>query len=66
MNGSYPIKQPMQYFKDKSQFVGVVNRNYETSKDRAARVEKSNKEKVFQHTVFRDDDPSRKYFLRRR
>lgn len=56
----------MQYFKDKSDYVGVVNRNYETSKDRANRIEKANKEKVFQHTVFSDDEPSRKYFLRRR
>lgn len=66
MQGSYPLKSPVQYFKDKSDYVGVVNRNYETSKDRANRIEKANKEKVFQHTVFREDEPSRKYFLRRR
>jgi len=51
-------------FRDKSEFLGITNRHFESTKDRTARVEKLNKEAVFKHELYKDDEMPRKYFLR--
>ena len=65
--GALALKNSLHHsYRDKSEFLGITNRHFEPTKDRTIRVEKLNKEAVFKHELYREDDMPRKYFLRQR
>lgn len=66
LNGSYPLKETIKEFREKSEHTNFYTRNYETSGDRANRLETVNRAILFDHPLYRDKDMPRTYFLRKR
>jgi hypothetical protein len=53
-------------FREKSDKTNLYNRTYETSVDKANRLEKEHKNAMLEKVLYKEDDPLRKYFLRPR
>lgn len=53
-------------FRDKSDKVNIYNRKYEVAGERAKKAEIKNKEMILEKLEYRDDDPSKRYFMRKR
>ena len=65
MSGSQDIKHPSLFsFRDKSDNANIYVRSYMTSSDRASLGQFQNEQNLLRKTLYKKDDPIRKYFLR--
>lgn len=66
-NGTVLVKHPsLIEFREKSDKANILNKKFETSVQRASRIEKEHKNALLEKIEYRDDDPLRKYFYRTR
>eukprot|EP00347_Sterkiella_histriomuscorum_P000773 403374559 len=67
LKGSLIMKHPSLIdFREKSDKANICNKRYETTKDRAIRLEKEQQNAILEKLEYRQDDPLRKYFYRSR
>lgn len=66
-HGSVLLKHPSLYeFRDKSDKIPMYNRKFESSMDRANRIEDENSKAILERLVFDENEPRKKHHLRAR
>jgi len=65
MDGAQDLTHPEHFsFRQKSDFANIYVRSYMTSSDRASLGKFVNDQSMLRKTLYKQDDPLRKYFLR--